>query len=122
MSVGGVLVGGVWVGGVWVGSVWVGGAWEAAHFHMSIKPKLAETALLFCKVTDVPFLPKMKQNWKKHYEQQHTKDILRTTLSQWQLHIPIPSLVQRSLPFIVFPIPILYHWSIFGRNGTSVIL
>ena len=25
---------------------------------MSIKPKLAETALLFCRVTDMPFLPK----------------------------------------------------------------
>ena len=32
-----------------------------AHFEMStteLESKLAETALLFCGVTDVPFLPK----------------------------------------------------------------
>ena len=32
----------------------------SAHFDMPIKPKLAETALLLCRVTDVPFLPKME--------------------------------------------------------------
>ena len=32
------------------------------RFDMPIKPKLAETALLFYRVTDVPFLPKMNQN------------------------------------------------------------
>ena len=30
----------------------------STNFDMPIKPKLAETALLFCRVTDVPFLPK----------------------------------------------------------------
>ena len=30
-----------------------------AHFDMPIKPKLAETAFLFHRVIDGPFLPKM---------------------------------------------------------------
>ena len=33
-----------------------------AHFDGQLtKPKLAKTALLFCRVADVPFLPKMDQ-------------------------------------------------------------
>ena len=31
------------------------------HFDMPILAKLAETALLFYRVTEVPFLPKMDQ-------------------------------------------------------------
>ena len=32
-----------------------------AHFDIGIKPNLAQTALLFYRVTNVPFLPKMDQ-------------------------------------------------------------
>ena len=33
----------------------------ARHANFGIRPKLAETALLFYRVTDVSFLPKMDQ-------------------------------------------------------------
>ena len=43
---------------------------QLAHFGKHFLPtmacfdlKLAETALLFYRVTDVPFLPKVDQNW-----------------------------------------------------------
>ena len=46
------------------------------HFDMSIKPKLLQTVLLFCRVTlNVAFLLKngtTNQNWQK----QHFKDTL----------------------------------------------
>ena len=57
------------VGGMYVCSYTKSGTfWKPIlpHFDISSQPKLAETALLFCSVTDVPFLPKngtTNQNW-----------------------------------------------------------